>query len=111
MSLEEYFPICQENSITEREYKLQLSGYLHDLGVCLHFQDDPLLKKTVILKPGWVTAAVYKALDNHKVRQKLGKFIKKDLAQIWQNKQYETQAEVIECYSKREIKIRVSGKH
>ena len=89
ISLEEYFRICQENSITEREYKLQLSGYLHDLGVCLHFQDDPLLKKAVILKPEWGTAAVYKVLDNDKVRQNFGEFTKEDLAEIWQEKQYE----------------------
>ena len=89
ISLEEYFRICQENGITEREYKLQLSGYLHDLGVCLHFQDDPLLKKTVILKPEWGTAAVYKALDNYKVQKNFGQFTKEDLAEIWQEKQYE----------------------
>jgi len=89
ISLEEYFRICQENGITEREYKLQLSGYLHDLGVCLHFQDDPLLKKAVILKPEWGTAAVYKVLDNDKVQNNFGEFTKEDLAEIWQEKQYE----------------------
>ncbi len=89
ISLEEYFRICEENGITEREYKLQLSGYLHDLGVCLHFQDDPLLKKAVILKPEWGTAAVYKVLDNDKVQNNFGKFTKEDLAEIWQEKQYE----------------------
>ena len=37
---------------TRREDSLQFSGYLHDLGICLHFQeDDPVLKNTVILKP------------------------------------------------------------
>ena len=50
ISLEEYLQICQANGITERKYKLQLSGYLHDLGVCLHFQDDPLLNKTLRLR-------------------------------------------------------------
>jgi internalin A len=46
ISLDEYLSICQENGFDRLEDKLQLSGYLHDLGVCLHFQDDPLLKKT-----------------------------------------------------------------
>ncbi len=63
--------------------KLRLSVYLHDLGVCPHFQNDPLLKKTVILKPKWGTEAVYKVLDNDNVIRKLGRFGKKDLAKIW----------------------------
>ncbi len=89
ISLEEYLEICQKNGFTERKHKLQLSGYLHDLGVCLHFQDDPLLNKTVILKPEWGTAAVYKVLDNDTVRNKLGKFTLSDLEDIWGEKQYE----------------------
>ncbi|NEQ85055.1 MAG: GTPase, partial [Moorea sp. SIO2I5] len=67
ISLDEYLRICSNNGFTLYNDKLQLSGYLHDLGVCLHFQDDPLLKKTVILKPEWGTYAVYKVLDNDDV--------------------------------------------
>ena len=89
ISLEEYLQICQANGFTERKHKLQLSGYLHDLGVCLHFQDDPLLNKTIILKPEWGTAAVYKVLDNDKVRNNKGEFTKEDLAEIWHEEQYE----------------------
>ncbi len=89
ISLEEYWRICEENQITERSYQSQLSGYLHDLGVCLHFQDDPLLNKAVILKPTWGTDAVYKVLDNPTVRQNRGRFTRQDLADIWQEKQYE----------------------
>jgi len=89
ISLEEYFHICQANGIIEREYQTQLSGFLHDLGVCLHFQDDPLLNKIVILKPEWGTDAVYKVLDNQTVRHTRGRFTKQDLASIWQEQQYE----------------------
>src|SRR5207248_981141 len=60
ISLEEYLEICQQNGFRRREDKLQLSRYLHILGVCLHFQEDQLLNKTVILKPKWGTDAVYK---------------------------------------------------
>src|SRR5262249_32399987 len=55
INIDEYFTICQENGFSSRADKLQLSGYLHDLGICLHFQDDPVLKNTVILKPKWGT--------------------------------------------------------
>ncbi|NEP80259.1 MAG: GTPase, partial [Okeania sp. SIO3B3] len=88
ISLEEYLSICEENGFKKREDKLQLSGYLHDLGVCLHFQDDPLLNKTVILKPEWGTAAVYKALDNPQVYDNFGKFTKDDLTNIWHEDKY-----------------------
>ena len=88
ISLEQYLHICQENGFTNREDKLQLSEYLHDLGVFLHFQEDDLLRKTVILKPTWGTDAVYKVLDNSQVIENLGKFDRNDLANIWHEDKY-----------------------
>jgi internalin A len=88
ISLDEYLSICQENGFDRLEDKLQLSGYLHDLGVCLHFQDDPLLKKTVILNPTWGTDAVYKVLDNPGVISNMGKFNRVDLKKIWNEEKY-----------------------
>ncbi len=90
ISLDEYLNICQQNGFTQRNDKLQLSSYLHDLGVCLHFQEDPLLNKTVILKPKWGTDAVYKVLDNEKVISNLGSFTRFDLANIWCEDEYAT---------------------
>jgi internalin A len=88
ITLDEYLKICQDNGFTRREDKLQLSGYLHDLGVCLHFQDDDLLLRTVILKPTWGTDAAYKVLDNPQVIRAQGKFDRTDLAAIWHEDQY-----------------------
>ena len=88
ISLDEYLTICSNNGFTLKKDKLQLSGYLHDLGVCLHFQDDPLLKKTVILKPKWGTDAVYKVLDNNQVIRNLGCFNRADLEKIWSEDNY-----------------------
>ncbi|MEO0707307.1 MAG: COR domain-containing protein [Cyanobacteria bacterium J06649_5] len=88
IGLEEYLRLCEDHGFTRLEDKLQLGDYLHDLGVCLHFQDDDLLRKTVILKPTWGTDAVYKVLDNNKVIQNLGKFDRDDLAVIWHEEQY-----------------------
>ncbi|QLE44267.1 GTPase [Nostoc sp. C052] len=90
IGLDEYLNICQRNGFTQRNDKLQLSSYLHDLGVCLHFQEDPLLNKTVILKPKWGTDAVYKVLDNEKVILNLGNFSRSDLANIWCEDEYAT---------------------
>nr|MBW4596902.1 leucine-rich repeat domain-containing protein [Brasilonema angustatum HA4187-MV1] len=83
ISLEEYLAICQKHGFTTKKDKLQLSGYLHDLGVCLHLQDDSTLKHYLILKPEWGTTAVYKVLDNDTVRQNQGRFTQDDLLNIW----------------------------
>ncbi|QLE57490.1 leucine-rich repeat domain-containing protein [Nostoc sp. TCL26-01] len=88
ISLEEFYNLCRVNHLTDRQDMLRLSSYLHDLGVCLHFQDDPTLKHCVILKPEWGTTAVYKVLDNDKVKQKLGCFTQDDLKNIWQSSEY-----------------------
>ncbi|MDO8754105.1 MAG: COR domain-containing protein, partial [Anaerolineales bacterium] len=47
-------------------------GFLHDLGVVLHFQDDPRLEALGILNPQWVTNGVYKILNSHTLFQNKG---------------------------------------
>jgi len=88
ISLDEYLTICQENGFTMRDDKLQLSGYLHDLGICLHFHDDAVLKNIVILKPKWGTDAVYRVLDDHTILDHRGRFGPNDLARIWSDEKY-----------------------
>ncbi|MEH2071894.1 MAG: COR domain-containing protein [Nostoc sp.] len=88
ISVEEYFTLCRINNLIDRKDMLRLSNYLHDLGVCLHFQEDSTLKHYVILKPEWGTTAVYKVLDNQTVKQNLGCFTKDDLKDIWQENEY-----------------------
>jgi hypothetical protein len=83
IGMDEYFDICERNGFTEEKDKLQLSGYLHDLGVCLHFQYDTLLKRKVILKPDWGTDAVYKVLDDEVVIKNNGRFGQADIEKIW----------------------------
>ena len=88
IDLSEYLDICQKHGFSRREDKLQLSDYLHDLGICLHFQNDPVLKNTVILKPTWGTAAVYRVIDDAKIIAARGKFSKRDLSRIWSEPKY-----------------------
>ncbi len=88
ISREEYYQLCKSNNLAERDDILLLSGFLHDLGVCLHFQDDSTLKHYVILKPEWATDAVYKVLDNKAVINNLGCFTQEELADIWQDRKY-----------------------
>ncbi len=85
ISFKNYLTICKEQGgiITETE-ALNISQYLHDLGVILHFQDDEHLKQTVILRPEWGTAALYKILDDIVVQQERGLLNYQDLVtRIW----------------------------
>jgi hypothetical protein len=110
IGLDEYLDICQKNGFTQLKDKLQLSGYLHDLGVCLHFRDDPLLRKTVILKPEWGTDAVYKVLDNQRVIRNLGQFTRADLADIWAAPEYaDMQDELLQLMMKFKLCYKIPG--
>ncbi|MCP4346838.1 MAG: TIR domain-containing protein [Desulfobacterales bacterium] len=60
-----------------------LCDYFHELGIFLHFRDEEFLNDIVILKPEWGTSAVYKVLDNPRVRKSRGKFSQKDLGSVW----------------------------
>jgi internalin A len=83
-----YETTCRTHGITDRSEMFKLSDFLHKLGVCLHFQRDPLLCNRVILKPNWGTIAVYKILDNEIVKQNLGRFCDANLCDIWQDHEY-----------------------
>ncbi|MGB7380927.1 MAG: COR domain-containing protein, partial [Rivularia sp. (in: cyanobacteria)] len=88
ISREEYYQLCKNSNLTNYEDMLFLSRFLHDLGVCLHFQDDSTLKHYVILKPEWATTAVYKVLDNKTVINNRGCFSQEKLADIWKDSEY-----------------------
>lgn len=60
---DKYLALCQETKINDPNDPAQLIHVLHDLGVVLHFDDDPRLQETSILNPLWVTQAVYKILN------------------------------------------------
>ena len=90
ITLNEYLQICKSNGFKQDKDSLQLSEYLHDLGICLHFQDDKTssLYKTVILKPKWGTESAYAVLDHPEVIDKKGHFSHQDLDQIWSADDY-----------------------
>ncbi|AFY40133.1 small GTP-binding protein [[Leptolyngbya] sp. PCC 7376] len=93
VSLKLFLSLCKKAGFKASKDSLQLSHYLHDLGIILHFQDDPLLKKTVILNPEWGTTAVYQILDNKKVKDNFGLFSRADLSDIWQDPEYQQMAD------------------
>lgn len=84
---EDYLEICRSAGLNNAQAKF-LSTYLHDLGVILHFQDDPILERIVILRPEWGTNAVYAVLDTPRVQKSNGRFTLLDLKTIWGNTGY-----------------------
>lgn len=67
-----YLEICTENEITDEINQHTLISFLHDLGVILHFQDDPRLEALGILNPQWVTNGVYRILNSNTLFQNKG---------------------------------------
>jgi len=80
---QEYFKVYGRHLEFDRTKALHLSQYLYDLGVFLHFQDDALLARTVILQNNWATEAVFKILDDETVKRKLGRFTEADCQRVW----------------------------
>jgi len=69
---DKYLDLCSENEVSDETSQRTLIGFLHDLGVVLHFQDDPRLEALGILNPQWVTNGVYKILNSHALFQNKG---------------------------------------
>jgi hypothetical protein len=110
ISAEEFFRICSAHGFTELEDMKQLGGFLHDLGICLFFQDDLLLRKTVILKPEWGTRAVYRLLDDPVIIAALGVFGNDDLQRIWREQTYaEMRGELIRLMTRFALCYPVAG--
>ncbi|MEK7254751.1 MAG: COR domain-containing protein, partial [Bacteroidota bacterium] len=86
MSEEDWLSLCAANRVDEQQ-ALQLSQYLHDLGVFLHFQDNEALRQTIILQKEWATNACYRVLDDEQVKRR-GRFGEENLQRIWQEEQW-----------------------
>ncbi|QQS27897.1 MAG: leucine-rich repeat domain-containing protein [Sphingobacteriales bacterium] len=87
ISYKEYITICRKHYI-DQEGAMYLSDFFHDLGIILHFQDDPDLKNMIFLNHDWVTSGVYKVFDNQRVKNKRGHFTNEDLENIWNEEIY-----------------------
>ena len=72
INYEQYVALCVENRVVEAISQRTLIGFLHDLGIVIHFQDDPRLKMLGILNPHWVTNGVYKIINSHALFQNKG---------------------------------------
>ncbi|MFL0116880.1 COR domain-containing protein, partial [Tenacibaculum maritimum] len=73
ISYERYIEICNSFGLDKSESK-HLSNYFHDLGVFLHFVENPILKPIIFLKPEWATNCVYQILDIDEIITNFGAF-------------------------------------
>ncbi|MCC6460424.1 MAG: leucine-rich repeat domain-containing protein [Saprospiraceae bacterium] len=91
LPLSEFLKICAkpENGAMDKNRALRCSQYLHDIGICLHYQDDENLMRQVIVKNEWATDAVYRVLDDPDIAARQGQFDWADLRRIWAADEYE----------------------
>ena len=87
ITLDDYFAICRNHGM-DNQKALFLSEYLHDLGIILHFHQDPVLAGIVILKTEWATGPVYALIDSLEIQQNKGRFNRVHLDRYWDKKKY-----------------------
>ena len=110
ITLDDYISICCEHGLTRQEEQILLSSYLHDLGIVLHFQDDPILKRFLILEPTWATGAIYQVVDSYTVLMNSGIFNRSNLTSIWSNQEYSVmQDELLQLMLKFSLCYQIPG--
>jgi len=84
ISKDELLTLCDQHGFKRHEDKLQVAQFLHDLGACVYFQNDPPLANFVILRPTWATRAVYRVLRDRAITLANGRFSKSDInKRLW----------------------------
>ena len=68
VSHEEYLEICRAKKLPDRSHCETLSQYLNDLGVILHYPEDPQLRDLVILHAPWLLDAIYAVLSSSELQ-------------------------------------------
>ena len=78
----------------------------------LHFQDDSLLRKTVILQNQWATDAVFRVLDDEAVKRAKGHFTQADCRRLWAEPHYvDMDQEMLGLMEKFELCYRLADRH
>lgn len=69
LPLGQVLAICEEHKIEEEDARLLLR-ICRRVGDLIHFENDPLLRDIVILKPDWLATAISFVLDDEETRKK-----------------------------------------
>ncbi len=68
LEYQDYQKLCARLGVAEAQQQESLAGTLHRLGIALNFRDHHRLRHTSVLKPQWVTEAIY-GLIRHTQKQ------------------------------------------
>lgn len=82
---EKYNKICIDHKLTDESTQETLIRFLNDLGSIIHFS-DPKLEHTHVLKPRWITEAVYRIINSPLVATSKGLLKRTDLKDILKKK-------------------------
>ncbi|MEO1419212.1 MAG: COR domain-containing protein, partial [Bacteroidota bacterium] len=85
INFQQYQEVCEGAGLEGEKNQLVLSQYLHDLGLMLHFQEDPSLSDFIILKPEWAVNAIYNILRDKELETNNGQFAQSWLFDRWSN--------------------------
>lgn len=81
ISAGEYRKLCHDQRVTDSQTQDILAQFLNDLGVVVYFADLDL-NDTHVLKPRWITEAVYKIINAKQLAIKKGVLCLQELAEI-----------------------------
>lgn len=82
LSMAAYRSICKGLGEEDRKAQEDLTGYLHCLGIALHYKDDMRLKDTSVLNPRWVTNGIYTLLNAPRLHEQGGHLNIADIADL-----------------------------
>lgn len=81
-----YRRICEDNGVEDTQIQDWLLEWFHDLGVSFNYRKkDVLLSGYMVLKPQWITNAIYIILFNAKEYAKNGVVSKNDIVKLLKN--------------------------
>ena len=103
LKYDEYLKICKTQDISEENAE-DLSQFLTDIGVVIHFPDNTILKEMVILDPRWTTKIIYRLL-NEKIKENEGQFKKSELTVNMKKEELEKFSKEFRFRDEREIQI------
>jgi internalin A len=90
LTFDEYRAVCAQRGEQDSKAQEALAGYLHTLGIVLHYKDDLRLQDTHVLNPHWVTNGIYKILNADKLEQQHGEIRLHELSEMLDAGEYPT---------------------
>lgn len=112
ISIDDYEEICEKCGVDKPEYRRQILGYLHDLGIALNYKYDDNLRNKLILKPNWVIDALYAVLKNEKIIKNAGKFTADEVFNLWKDYKADEKTILLQLMQKGkfEVAYKLEGK-